>query len=88
MPGSRFLLQVLVFALQLHASGSRKISSLLNPARLGGGIYWNVLGPFFLKTWSLGQAPGIHREVLNPLWPPTATRRSRGAASFRTWGCW
>lgn len=50
MPGSRFLLQVLVFALQLRASGSRKISSLLNPARLGGGIYWNALGSFFLKT--------------------------------------
>lgn len=48
---------------------------------------WSTLESF-PQTWSLGQDPGIHQEVFNPSQLSAATKRSRGAASSRRWGCW
>ena len=57
VPGWRFPPRALVFAFQPQAGSSRKISPLLNPARLGGGISGARWDPF-LKPGPWGKLMG------------------------------
>lgn len=74
-------------AVQLHASGSIKILTIAKSGE-AGGIFWSMPGPFPHTTWFLGKLLGSTKKSSICCSLPASTRRSTGAASFRTLGCW